>query len=229
MAQSWHDLCFLHWPMPAQQLRNLVPRSLELDTFDGTGWVGLVPFRMTGIRLHWAPEIPGTSSFVEMNVRTYVRAGNRPGVYFFSLDANHPLAVEAARLSYHLPYYHARLTCEPEGEAIHYQNERTDRRSPPARFVADYAPTSDRFMARRGTLEHWLTERYCLYVLDRRRRVRRGEIHHQPWPLQTGKVDLRENIMGISHGIRLPDIAPLVHFARRLDVVVWRLSRPISR
>lgn len=213
--------------MPTQQLRGLVP--LELDTWAGTAWVGLVPFRMSGIRLHFAPPLPWTSSFVEMNVRTYVRVGNKPGVYFFSLDAGNPLAVEAARLSFHLPYYHARISCDSDGSAIEYKNERKDRRSAAANFHARYAPTGDVTLAQPGTLEHWLTERYCLYVLDRKKRVRRGEIHHRPWPLQPAEATIHANTMGLSHGIRLPDIPPLVHFARRLDVVVWRLSRPFHR
>jgi uncharacterized protein len=113
MAQSWYDLLFAHWPVDAAMLRPHIPAKLEIDTFDGRAWLGIVPFSMTGVRLRWTPPLPWLSAFPELNVRTYVTAQRKPGVWFFSLDAASALAVAAARLSFHLPYFRARTKAHP--------------------------------------------------------------------------------------------------------------------
>ncbi|MGH9532327.1 MAG: YqjF family protein, partial [Terriglobales bacterium] len=123
---TWHDLLFLHWPVPAASLRGLVPESLELDLYDGSAWVGVIPFFMSGIRLRGLPLFPGTSAFAEVNVRTYVRFRGQPGVYFFSLDAASFFAVRTARLWYHLPYFHARMSVENQGDTVRYSSQRRD-------------------------------------------------------------------------------------------------------
>src|SRR5215468_11352605 len=164
MAQVWHDLLFAHWPVPVETMRASVPPSLELDLFDGRAWLGVVPFRMSGVRLRWTPALPWLSAFPELNVRTYVVAEGKPGVWFFSLDAWNPVAVEAARIWFHLPYFHARMVCEEKQSWIHYHSMRNDQRAPAALLEARYRPAGERFEARRGTLEHFLTERYCLYA-----------------------------------------------------------------
>ena len=124
MAQSWHDLLFAHWPIAPEALRPLIPPQLELQTFDKQCWVGVVPFRMSGVRARWLPAIAGTSCFPELNVRTYVVRGGKPGVYFFSLDAANRLAVKTARLLYHLPYFHADMQSDDTGEEIVYRSKR---------------------------------------------------------------------------------------------------------
>ena len=224
MAQVWHDLLFAHWPVDADRLRAKLPRSLELDTFEGRAWVGIVPFRMTGVRVRWTPPLPGLSAFPELNVRTYVVHGDRPGVWFFSLDAANALAVAAARAWFHLPYFRARMRCERDGEAIRYVHERTHAGAPPAELAGRYAPAGPVFRAARGTLEHWLTERYCLYAADAER-LWRADIHHGPWPLQLATSDFDRNTTAAAHGIDLPPAPPLLHFARRQDVVVWNPVR----
>src|SRR5262245_4554326 len=110
MRMSWHDLLFAHWPVPVAAMRALVPAPLEVDTFDGAAWIGVVPFRMTRVGPLWLPPIPGVSSFAELNVRTYVTRDDKPGVWFFSLDAANPLAVRTARRFFHLPYFHAAMS-----------------------------------------------------------------------------------------------------------------------
>ncbi|MSP14168.1 MAG: DUF2071 domain-containing protein [Chloroflexi bacterium] len=221
MRQSWHDLLFAHWPVPVEQLRPLVPAQLPLDTYDGSAWVGVVPFRMTGVVPRWTPPVPWLSAFPELNVRTYVNIGDRPGVYFFSLDAGNAVAVSLARLTFQLPYFHARMRLVDAGHAIHYFSRRIHRGAPAAEFVASYRSVGDVFRSIPGTLDHWLTERYCLYTVDSRGHIHRGEIHHPPWPLQPAEADIETNTMAAAHAIRLPDIPPLLHYARRLDVVVW--------
>jgi uncharacterized protein YqjF (DUF2071 family) len=226
MAQRWHNLLFAHWPLPPGALQPLIPEGLRLDTFDGQAWLGIVPFTMSGVRLRGTPAVPYLSAFPELNVRTYVVAGAKPGVYFFSLDAGNRLAVAVARAWFHLPYFRARMSARLAGDRVHYASRRTHRGAPLARFVGTYAPGSPVYHARPGTLEHWLVERYCLYTQVPNRGLRRGEIHHAPWPLQDAQANIAENSMAQAHGLALPDLPPLLHYAHRLDVVVWPL-RPL--
>ena len=227
VAMRWHDLLFMHWPVPAAALRPLIPAGLDLDTFAGDAWLGIVPFRMTGIRHRVGPALPWLSAFAELNVRTYVTRGGRPGVWFFSLDAANPVAVRAARWRFHLPYFDARMAADPDGPAgdgVRYRSVRTHRGAAAAAFAARYRPTGPAHRAAAGTLEHWLTERYCLYAADARGGVHRGEIDHAPWPLQPAEAKVRRNTMADPLGVALPDgSAPLLHFARRVDVVAWEL------
>ena len=220
MKQIWHDLLFAHWPLPADKLRPQVPAQLALDTFEGYCWVGVVPFRMSGIRAHGLPAIPGLSRFPELNVRTYVTYGSKPGVYFFSLDAANLAAVWAARRFYHLPYFRAAMTSKEIGGGIHYYSRRLRGE---AEFRGHYRPTSDVSLREKGSIEHWLTERYCLYATCENQ-VFRGEIHHQQWPLQDAEAEIEMNTVAAASGISLPG-SPLLNFARRLEVLIWPLRR----
>jgi len=212
MGQTWQNLLFAHWRVPHDELRSHVPDALELEQHDGSSWIGLTPFRVAGLRIRGVPPLPLLSSFLELNCRTYVRRGDRPGIWFFSLDASSRLAVEAARRSYRLPYRHARIgvrdrrfTAKPYGLQ--------------ASFQARYAGVGDTFQAQPGTLEHFLAERYCLYADDGRARA---DIHHPPWPLQ--RADATVEQYGIAP---VPlDGEPICHFARRQDVVIWG-SEPV--
>jgi uncharacterized protein YqjF (DUF2071 family) len=221
MAQSWHDLLFAHWPVAPGAMRPLIPPQLELDTFDKQCWLGVVPFRMSGVRVRGLPAIAGTSRFPEINVRTYVVSGSKPGVYFFSLDAENWLAVRAARLLYHLPYFYAKMRSDNLGNEILY---RSKRRNSEAEFLGRYRPVAPVSLRNTNTLEHWLAERYCLYAAVKNT-VYRGEIHHLPWPLQDASAEITVNTMARAAGIVLPDTEPLLHFARRLDVLIWPLRR----
>jgi uncharacterized protein YqjF (DUF2071 family) len=221
MHMEWHDLLFAHWPFPAEAIRPLIPAPLALDTFDGAAWLGVVPFMMRGTRPRGVPSLPWISAFPELNVRTYVTAGGKPGVWFFSLDAANPLAVRAARLTFRLPYYDARMRYRRDGDGVEYGSERTHRLAPPARFAARYRPTGPVFRSAPGSLERWLTERYCLYAADHHGHAWRGEIHHLPWPLQPAEAEIEENTMTAQIRLALPARDPLLHFARRLDVEAW--------
>jgi uncharacterized protein YqjF (DUF2071 family) len=220
MAQSWHDLLFAHWPVDAAMLRSHIPADLKIDTFDGHAWLGIVPFSMSDVRLRWAPPLPGLSAFPELNVRTYVTAQDKPGVWFFSLDAASALAVAAARISFHLPYFRARMLCRETGGWIQYESRRTHRGAPSAVLDARYRPTSERCKAPRGTLEHFLTERYCLYSAASGR-IYRGEIHHPPWQLQAAEALFMRNSLAEAAGLTLPGEPPLLHFSGRQDMVAW--------
>lgn len=224
LRMRWHDLLFLHWPVAYDALRALIPTYLELETFDGSCWLGIVPFRMSGVRPRYVP-IP--MAFPELNVRTYVSFRGRSGVWFFSLDATSWLAVRAARWL-GLPYYDAEMKLMLESAAVNYQSARTHKDAFPAEFVATYTPTGAVYRAAAGTLDHWLTERYCLYGALKPDHVVYGEIHHPQWPLQPARVELQRNSMTHPLGIDLPDTQPLCHFARFQEVVAWPIV-PLDR
>jgi uncharacterized protein YqjF (DUF2071 family) len=218
---QWHELLFMHWPVRPEVLCPYIPLGLELETFDGWAWIGVVPFRMADVAPRGVPALPWISAFAELNVRTYVSATGRPGVWFFSLDAANPLAVRGARYAFHLPYYDAHMACEREGDRINYRSLRVHPGAPPAAFTASYRPTGPIYRSTPGSIDHWLTERYCLYAANRRGRIWRGEIHHAPWPLQPAEAEIEHNRMAEQLRLILPNEQPLLHFARRLDVVAW--------
>lgn len=221
MAQSWHDLLFAHWPFSPELLRPILPPGLDLDTFDGQAWLGIVPFRMTGVRLRATPALPLFSAFPELNVRTYVTSGGKPGVWFFSLDATNRVAVSAARAWFHLPYFRSKMKLQEKDGTIFYRSRRTHRGASPAALQVKYRAIAETFTAAPGTLAHWLTERYCLYAADSSRRTYRAEIHHGPWPLQAASAEFAVNKMTAPLNLALPKIPPLLHFARFQDVRVW--------
>ena len=217
----WVDLALIHWRVDPDMVRPLIPPDLTLETYDDAAWLGVVPFRMEDVRLRFTPAIPGTSAFPELNVRTYVRVGERFGVWFFSLDAANRLAVRGARFLYNLPYYDADMAVRAEGDRILYESRRVHTGAPPAEFVASYAPTGPVYQAERGTLDHFLVERYCLFMQSRTGALGYLDVHHLPWPLQRAEARIAVNTMGAAAGLALPDDAPLVHFARELEVLAW--------
>ncbi len=219
MFQSWQQLLFIHWRIPAEDLRPLVPRELDLDEYDGSAWVAATPFRLVGLRPRVMPAIPGLSDFLEMNLRTYVRRGGKSGIYFFTLEASSRLAVSAARAIYRLPYHHARMAIQEDGEWTHYTSERKEASGPALECRWRQSPAA--FEPRPGTLEHFLTERYALFTVLRRGRVLRGEIHHAPWELQQAELEIDRNTLLDAYGIRPPEQSPIAHYSARQDTYVW--------
>jgi uncharacterized protein YqjF (DUF2071 family) len=217
----WCDLAFLHWPVTAHALRPLVPAALRIDTYDGAAWIGVVPFRMEGVRLRGVPPLPTTHAFPEINVRTYVRAAGRAGVWFFSLDAASRLAVRGARRLYNLPYFDANIAVTACGGVVDYHSVRSHRAARPAEFKGRYVPVGEPFHAAPGTLDHFLVERYCLFMHDDDRGLGLLDIDHEPWPIHHGVADVVANTMAQAAGIDLPDARPLVHYAHRLEVRAW--------
>jgi uncharacterized protein YqjF (DUF2071 family) len=221
MTQSWEDLLFLHWPIRASMLRTRIPSLLRLDTFGGNAWVGITPFRVTGVRLRGLPALPGLSSFTEINVRTYVRANGIPGIFFFSLDADSALAVAVGRLWYRLPYFFAFASAGERRGAIHFTSRRDHEGAAAAEFAATYRATGSAVRPSPQTLEWWLTERYCLFALDEQGRLHRAEIHHPPWTLRPAEVMIPRNSLGEAAGLELDAIPPLAHLAEPIDVSIW--------
>jgi uncharacterized protein YqjF (DUF2071 family) len=220
MGQIWLDLLFAHWPLPPEALESAVPSQLPLDTYDGSAWLGVTPFCVRGLRLRGTAPVPSLSTFAELNVRTYVTVGGKPGIYFLSLDAASWAAVQAARRSYRLPYFRSRIATSASGDVFRFEATRVSGDGEPAAFAASYGPAGERLPQRDGSLERWLTERYCLYTLDERRQVLRGEIHHPPWPLRQAWAEIDANTMTAPYGIELPG-EPLLHFSARQDVALW--------
>jgi uncharacterized protein YqjF (DUF2071 family) len=219
MFQSWREQLFAHWRIPGEQIRPLVPAQLELDTFDGSAWLGLTPFRITGLRVRGLPELPFGSDFPELNLRTYVTVGGQGGVYFFSLDAGSSLAVIAARIGYGLPYHSADMEITTAADGwIHY---RCNRDTGDADLVARYRPRPDEpYRADARTLDHFLIERYVLYVV-RGEKVVRGDIHHRPWLLQPAEAVFETNSIAVAAGLALPLEPPLLHYSSRQDALIW--------
>ena len=225
MTQRWNDLLFAHWPIPAAQIAPLLPDGLAVDTFDGSAWVGVVPFWMDQIRFHGLPAIPGLSRFPELNLRTYVREphSNLAGVYFFSLDAGNPLAVAYARTFYRLPYYWAKMRIDHcDNREFCYTSERRFTKHP-ARFRARYRSLGQ--ASDKHGLEQFLTERYALYASHPSGALFKGNIHHLPWPLERAEAEFEINELPAAHGIVLPDTKPLLHYSRELVVYVWSLEQ----
>jgi len=225
MAQSWHDLLFAHWRVEEAALRRHIPAGLDIDTFEGRAWLGVVPFRMSGVKLRGTPAVPWLSAFPELNVRTYVVVDGKPGVWFFSLDAANPITVAIARAWFHLPYFRARMSCRERDGWIEYSSERKHVGAASGVLQGRYRSVGPVFLAQTGSLEHFLTERYCLYAATGEGRLTRGEIHHAPWPLQSAEAELTKNSMPEAAGISLPAVRPLLHFAKRQEVVVWHPQR----
>lgn len=229
MTQRWNDLLFAHWPLPPAAIGRLLPAGLVPDTYDGSAWLGVVPFWMDRIRFNGLPSVPGAEHFPELNLRTYVREENTnlSGVYFFSLDAANPIAVAMARTFFRLPYYwaHMAIKPQPDGRFLYSSDRHLTRR--PVRFRASYrslGPAQHLVQSAPGSIEYFLTERYRLYTTDRRGRLFQGEIHHMPWPLEDAEAEFPMNDLPAAHGLCLPDTPPLLYYSRELVVYVWSLQ-----
>lgn len=240
MAMDWDHLLFMHWPVAPEILRPHVPPGLEIETFDGAAWLGIVPFEMRATRLRLTPPIPGLSRFPELNVRTYVRPasgpdGDKPGVWFFSLDATNRPAVEGARFAFHLPYFRAAMSiAHGDDGRVCYRHKRLDsneRRAfgpanaAPAMFEATYGPVGPPVYSRPGSLASFLTERYRLYAWSRAGYLSTCDIHHPRWLLQPTQASVKVCTMTGFLGFDLPPVPPVLHFTRHIEVAAWRPRR----
>jgi len=221
MQQNWGKLLFMHWRLDEKLLRPLIPPALEIDTYDGSPWIAVTPFTMWGIRASFLPPIPGTSAFHELNVRTYVHLNGVPGVWFFSLDATNALAVWAARLAYHLPYCSADMKLEEKGKTIEYSSRRIDS---PAELQASWTIGEPLPESEPETLQFFLTERYCLYS-SHDDRLYRARIWHEPWSLQSARLESLHSTMIEAVGLPTPEGEPLLHYAEEIAVGIWPLGK----
>lgn len=225
MRMTWSELLFAHWPIDPEIIAERLPAGLSVDTRDGKAWLGIVPFLMSDTSPRGFPAIPFVHRFLELNVRTYVTCEGKPGVWFFSLDAESRLAVRAARASFHLPYMDASMSMTKDATGmIAYRSRRTHTNEPSASFSASYRALSEPARAQPSTLEHWLTARYCLYAADRAGRLYRGEIDHPPWMLSRSEWNVETNSMAGPLGVQLTD-SPHLLCAQPVQVRAWLLRR----
>jgi len=233
MTQAWVDLLFAHWPVDKDQLRSIVPPSLEIDTFDGAAWIGIVPFGMENVHWRIMPPVPLLSKFLELNVRTYVRYKGRSGIFFFSLDCANRVAVEVARTFFRLPYYNARMskqlidgreTTARTNRTIIYRSERIDKRGGDCLLDCDYRVVGEPFRSSPGSIEEWLTERYCFFTPNRSGQIVVGEVHHKPWPLQIAEAEFRTNSLAKVLGVQLPQTASLLHYSAELETLEFAVK-----
>ena len=222
MTQAWEQLLFAHWPVKAETVADLLPRSLELDLFDNSAWIGVVPFAMKNVHPRFTPAVPVLSNFLELNVRTYVTRNGIAGVYFFSLDCSNPIAVWVAKTIYHLPYFNATMqSTTSKNGLVTYESKRANSG---AQFKATYKPTGGMLQTTPTSIDRFLTERYCLYTTDPKGRLYRGVIHHDTWPLQPAEAEISINTMTTCElGLELPAQAPLLHYSERIDTIEWPL------
>jgi uncharacterized protein YqjF (DUF2071 family) len=233
MTQRWNDLLFAHWPVPAASLTPLLPEGLDVDTFQGSAWLGIVPYWMDRIKVRGMPPVFGARSFPEMSLRTYVRdqCTGTQGVYFFSLDASNLLAVAAGRMIYHLPIHWAEMRIEQRSEREFSFQSRRLLSPRTARFSARYrgkGPSSKLAESHSGTLEYFLMERNCFFTRNRAGQTIKAKIHYVPWPLEEAEADIEQNNLAAGIGISLPNRAPVLHYLRRMAVYIWpaELVRP---
>ncbi len=216
-TQSWRDLLFVHWALPLQAVRPLIPAGIELDAWDGQAWVGLVPFEMKRIRPSWLPQA-FAMDFLELNARTYVHYRGRPAVWFFSLDASSWLAVRAARTGWSLPYFHAKMATSRDGDRIRYDSTRHQGK---VRFAVEYEVGEPLGASAEGTLAHFLLERYLL-LSTRHGAILEGQVHHAPYVAHGARIHHLEEGLLAAAGMKAPGRAPdAVHFSPGVDVEVF--------
>ncbi|MCA9623087.1 MAG: DUF2071 domain-containing protein [Myxococcales bacterium] len=223
--QRWRKLLFLHWEVPVDQVAATLPAGLEPDLWEGKALVGLVPFTMRDVVPWWSPSVPGVSNFHELNMRTYVRHGSTPGVWFYSLDAANALAVVVARVGWKLPYHKAAMSLEEEDDGwVRYHSERRWPAPKPAVFAARYRVGEPSGRAPVGTLEHFLVERYVLFTMEGDQLLS-GRVHHEPYPLSQVELDGCEQTIVAAQGMTPASEAPiLAHYSEGVDVDVYALE-----
>ncbi|WP_117327933.1 YqjF family protein [Peribacillus saganii] len=219
LTQKWNHLLFMHWKASKDQLNSRLPPALELDTFNGEAYIAIIPFLVDGMRARNLPEIPLLGSYIELNVRTYVRYKGVPGIYFFSLDANHPPSVAGASIFFSLPYRNAAMEIRVDGSFINFRSSRNHPGKEAFDFYAAYKPVSDIYIPETGSLEHWLFERYCFFT-ERGKSIYRGDIHHDMWRVQTADCQIKQNTLDFS----LLD-EPLLHYSTPKQVFFWPLEK----
>jgi uncharacterized protein YqjF (DUF2071 family) len=224
--QTWNNVLFLHWPAPTERIRSLLPKGLELETYDGSAWLGLVAINVTDAHLRYTPSLPFVSNVLPLNLRTYVRVGDKPGIYLFSADVSNALVVTAARQLFLMPYFNAQMDYREDGELHLFGSQRTEGEDTMNGFTVSYGPHSPVYNAEPGSLDHFLIERYGLYTTDDQGDVYRNDVHHYPWPLQRADAVVGANTLTLPPRLDLPEMdLMLCHYAHRLDALLWGLEK----
>ena len=225
MRQSWRNFLFTHWPIPTEILRPHIPSALEIDTYNGSAWLGVVVFVMEGIYPRGLSSISLTPTFPEINVRTYVHYNGKPGIFFMSLDVGDWASYTIAKRWYRLPYKKADISFQKEGQTFYCQSVRKGKTNPPISFQVKYTPVSEVYFPKEGTLDHWLTERYCLFSTNNGINIFCGEIHHRPWPLQKVEAEISRNTLLTPFKIDGTEVQPIYHFSKGVDTFFWNIKK----
>ncbi len=223
MRMKWEQLTMLHWRYPAEEVQALLPDGLEVETFDGSAWVGLVPFQMR-VDVPFLPELPSVLHFPETNVRTYTQCrSGRPGVYFFSLEASSLPAVVTARLGYQVPYFWATMEIEQPpvddggAERLIYRSRRRWPKPRGARSLVEIEVGDPFEPEEAGDLDRFLTARWALYG-DLGPWITYAEMFHEPWPLHHATVVKWYDDLVAASGLTAPTDAPIVHYSPEVTV-----------
>ncbi|KKI92857.1 hypothetical protein WQ54_06630 [Bacillus sp. SA1-12] len=225
MRQTWRNLLFLHWPIPIEKLRPHIPSALQIDTFNGSAWLGIILFVIDGIFPFGVSSLSLTPRFPEINVRTYVKCNGKPGIYFMSIDVGNWASLKIAKKWYRLPYHSAEISFRKEGQTFHCQSRRKGYEHTPIVFKSKYVPISGVYFPKEGTLDHWLTERYCLFSSHNGINIYCGEIHHRPWPLQKAEIELGINTLFTPYQFDLSGVNPIAHFSTGVDSLMWNIKK----
>ena len=215
MTQVWENVLFAHWSLPMEVVRKHIPAELEVDTFNGEAWVGVILFKMNGFKLRFTPfRYP--FSFPEINLRTYVKVNERPAIFFMTLDAADPLVVSVAKRWYRLPYFHAKMSFSKQEDMISFHSERKSVGDSVV-IGGEFYPVSEQFVPKDGSIDHWLTERYVYFNKDPNNHIYWGEVYHEPWQLRKVSGKFSDNTLLHPYQIELPGEPHLLHYSRGVE------------
>ena len=215
--QTWSELAFIHWEIEEEELKKYIPPSIEIDKYEGKSYIGVVPFNMKGVTKRGYPAPKWISDFPEINVRTYVKYNNKPGVLFFSLDVPSQIAVWIGRIQFHLPYFKAKMLVKTQNDTTHYFHKRNN-----IEFEAVYT-AKGRLKCEKNSFENWATERYCLYSHNKAGDIFCADVHHEQWPLESVDIDIKKNTL--LSGLTVGKQHPTVLYSKSLDVAVYSIQK----
>ena len=220
VVQRWENLSFIHWRYPPDAVQAILPAGLEVDTFDGSAWVAVVPFRMVAVRPPWAPSIPWLTTFPETNVRTYVRdAEGGVGVWFSSLDITRLIGVVVARTWFRVPYTWASMNLDVQPTSARYHSVRRW----PTRGPHVTASVTIGSPASPSPLLAFLTNRWRAYTVDGAGRISYGPVAHEPWSIHDAALEAFSESVVTAAGLPAPGGDPVVHYSRGVSARVGSL------
>lgn len=225
MKHTWSNLLFLHWPIHPSKLRPYIPSPLQIDTYDGFAWLGVVVFVIEGIYLRGLSNISLVPIIQEVNVRTYVRYGEKTGVYFLSLDANHWSTYTIAKHWYRLFYHPAKISIQDKENIFHIESIRKGKAETPIMLKGMYTPLAAEYIPKVGMVDHWVTERYCLYSTRNGKDIYCAKIHHRPWVLQQAEFEIETNTLFMPFYMDLRGAKPIAHFSKGVDALIWNINK----
>ena len=225
MRQTWKNVLFAHFPISPERLRPHIPSTLEIDTYQDSAWLGVIIFVIEGIYFRGLSPISVVFKFPEVNLRTYVQHGGKRGVFFLSLDVGNWASLAISKGWYHLPYCSAEISYRKEGDTFHCHSLRKGKSDNPITFTGSFTPDLEVYFPEDGTIDHWLTERYCLYSQDNRGNLYCGDIHHKPWPLQKAEAIISTNTLPTPFGIDISKPEPTFYFSEGVDTLFWNIKK----